>query len=213
MRLTKHLLIGLTALLPLLAFGIEEPAYEVVASWDSTDVEIRHYEPRVLAMTEMNSGQNSGFRVLAGYIFGGNASEQEIAMTAPVQRSMPASSGAEMAFVMPAEFGLDDLPEPDDQRVKFREEPAYHAAVIRFSGRATDARAEEHWQILVEFLAAEGIETMGSPTLNQYNPPWTLPFMRRNEIIIPVAYPIERQANDGSPALSSHYSSAASGDA
>ena len=189
-NLLARLALLMTALVPALATAIEEPAYELVASWDDSGVEIRYYEPKVLATTKMAAGEGSGFRVLAGYIFGGNAAEQEIEMTAPVQRTMPANNGAEMAFVMPAEFELEDLPAPNDQRVRFVEEPAYHAAVIRFSGRMTEDRVDEQWQLLSEFLAHKGIETLGPPTLNQYNPPWTLPFMRRNEIIIPVTYPI-----------------------
>ena len=181
------------------AAAIEEPSYEVVASWDDTGVEVRHYEPRVLAMTAMNGGESSGFRVLAGYIFGGNASEQEIAMTAPVQRTMTSGSDGEMAFVMPAEYALEELPAPDDDRVRIRQEPAFHAAVIRFSGRATEERVDAHWEILTAFLEEQKIETAGRPTLNQYNPPWTLPFMRRNEIIIPINYQDRRTASRRSP--------------
>ena len=180
--------------LPLAASAIEEPAYRLVESWSEPAVEIRHYEPRILAMTAMAGSENSGFRVLAGYIFGGNAAEQEIAMTAPVQRTMPGAEGGEMAFVLPAEYAMTELPAPDDERVKFREEPAYHAAVIRFSGRATDSRVDEQWALLTAFLDAQQIETNGRPTLNQYNPPWTLPFMRRNEIIVPISAPL--MAND-----------------
>ena len=108
-----------------------------------------------------------------------------IAMTAPVQQGM--SGKAEMAFMMPAEFSLEDLPEPDDERVGFEVAPAYTAAVIRFSGWASADKADEHWQRLRQFLIAEQIDITGEPTLNQYNPPWTLPFLRRNEIIVPVA--------------------------
>jgi hypothetical protein len=92
-----------------------------------------------------------------------------------------------MAFVVPSEFALEDLPTPNDVRVGFREEPAYRAAVIRFSGWMSDKKAERHWQKLRQFLAEQGIQPLGEPTLNQYNPPWTPPFMRRNEIIVAVA--------------------------
>lgn len=183
---TMVTLLGLAGVLPLTATAIEEPVYSLVESWDEPAVEIRHYEPRILALTEMAAGENSGFRVLAGYIFGGNAEEEEIAMTAPVQRTMPGVDGAQMAFVLPAEYEITELPKPDDSRVRFQEEPAYHAAVIRFSGRATDSRVDEQWELLTAFLAAQNISTTGRPTLNQYNPPWTLPFMRRNEIIVPI---------------------------
>jgi hypothetical protein len=169
------------------ATAIEEPEYTVVQSWDDESIEIRDYESRILAFTDMSEGSNSGFRVLAGYSLGGNERQQEIAMTAPVQSTMPTESDAEMAFVVPSEFDLADLPNPNDARVDFREQPAYRAAVIRFSGWVNDKKAEKHWQMLRSFLAEQGIQPLGEPTLNQYNPPWTLPFMRRNEIIIAVA--------------------------
>lgn len=166
------------------ANAIEEPAFEVRQRWDEEQIEIREYAPRVMAVTEMTERENDGFRVLAGYIFGGNAREQEIAMTAPVQQTM--SGPAEMAFMMPAEYAFDELPEPNDARVVFRQAPAYTAAVIRFSGWANAEKADANWQKLRGFLIKEGIEIVGEPTLNQYNPPWTLGFLRRNEIIVPV---------------------------
>ena len=170
------------------AIAIEEPVYQVEKAWEAEQIEIRAYAPRVMAVTGMNEDSDSGFRVLAGYIFGGNAEEQKIAMTAPVQQSMAGEK--EMAFMIPAEYALEDLPEPEDQRVSFREAPAYTAAVIQFSGWASAEKADENWQQLRQFLIAEGIDITGEPTLNQYNPPWTLPFMRRNEIIVPVAFPL-----------------------
>ena len=168
------------------ARSIEEPNFTVVVSWAAESIEIREYDARILMHTSMKTGANSGFRVLAGYIFGGNAREQSIAMTAPVQRTMPQVTDPEMAFVVPREYQLDDLPRPNDTRVGFREEPSYRAAVIRFSGWATDNRAEREWETLQAFLSEKGIRVLGEPTLNQYNPPWTLPFLRRNEIIVAV---------------------------
>jgi len=170
------------------AFAIEEPVYRVEKAWETEQIEIRAYAPRVMAVTGMDEDSDSGFRVLAGYIFGSNAEEEKIAMTAPVQQSMAGEK--EMAFMMPAEYALEDLPEPEDQRVSFREAPAYTAAVIQFGGWASAEKADENWQQLRRFLIAEGIDITGEPTLNQYNPPWTLPFMRRNEIIVPVAFPL-----------------------
>ena len=166
--------------------AIEEPTYSLVVAWDDPNVEIRDYDARILATTQMNKGQSSGFRVLAGYIFGGNEKEQEIAMTAPVQTTMPGMEDAEMAFVVPREYSIEELPTPDDIRVQFREEPAYRAAVIRFSGWVNDQKAERYWQTLSKFLKEQGIQPLGDPTLNQYNPPWTPPFLRRNEIIVAV---------------------------
>ena len=73
-------------------------------------------------------------------------------MTAPVQRSIAESPNPNMAFVMPSEFTIESLPAPNDERVQFSEEPAYNAAVIRFTGRATEERVEEHWLTLSAFL-------------------------------------------------------------
>ena len=110
MRKFAFVLSGLAALAITLfvssTSAIEEPTYSLVAQWDDPDVEIRDYDARILATTQMNEGQNSGFRVLAGYIFGGNEREQEIAMTAPVQRTMPGKKDAEMAFVVPREYSM-----------------------------------------------------------------------------------------------------------
>ena len=185
---TGHPIVFLLSMLALTAQAIEEPAYTVEQAWETEQIEIRVYAPRVMAVTGMNEDSDGGFKVLAGYIFGGNAEEQKIAMTAPVQQSMAGEK--EMAFMMPAEYALEDLPEPEDQRVSFREAPAYTAAVIQFSGWASAEKSDENWQQLRRFLIAEGIDITGEPTLNQYNPPWTLPFMRRNEIIVPVAFPL-----------------------
>ena len=177
-----------TSVMTTQAIAIEEPVYQVEKAWEAEQIEIRAYAPRIMAVTGMNEDSDSGFRVLAGYIFGGNAEEQKIAMTAPVQQTMAGEK--EVAFMMPAEYALKDLPQPEDQRVSFREAPAYTAAVIQFSGWASAEKADENWQQLQRFLIAEGIDITGEPTLNQYNPPWTLPFMRRNEIIVPVAFPL-----------------------
>ena len=185
----RTLIISLvTSVITTQAIAIEEPVYRVEKAWEAEQIEIRAYAPRVMAVTGMNEDSDGGFKVLAGYIFGGNAEEEKIAMTAPVQQSMAGEK--EMAFMMPAEYTLEDLPQPEDQRVSFREAPAYTAAVIQFSGWASAEKADENWQQLRRFLIAEGIDITGEPTLNQYNPPWTLPFMRRNEIIVPVAVPL-----------------------
>lgn len=164
----------------------EEPRFELLAKWDERDIEIRRYVPRVLAVTPMATTQANGFQALAGYIFGGNSDSQKMAMTAPVQTTFNEASPQEMAFVMPAGYDQSTLPKPTDPSVTLRSMPSYVAAVIRFSGRAGADSAEAQWQELRTFLGAHGIILAGQPTLNQYNPPWTPGFMRRNEIIVPV---------------------------
>jgi len=189
--MNSHIRLALLgALLLMIGVGaraIEEPAYTVVNQWQDSDIEIRAYEPRVWAVTTMDKSQNQGFRVLASYIFGGNKQGEEIAMTAPVKSSMSGAAVGEMAFMMPAAYGMADLPDPLDDRVAFRQADSYLAAVIQFSGWATNSKSERKWRDLSEFIAGTDYVITGEPTINQYNPPWTPPFMRRNEIIVEVA--------------------------
>ena len=165
-----------------MAQAIEEPAWNLVGQLD--EVELRAYEPSIQARTPMQTGDgsSSGFKRLAGYIFGGNETEQSIAMTAPVETSMTRDSY--MAFTMPSEHAMEDLPAPNDGSVSLHEVPARTVAAIRFSGWATSAKVERMTETLIATLQANGIEPLGPPSLNQYNPPWTPPWMRRNEIMV-----------------------------
>ncbi|MEM1112258.1 MAG: heme-binding protein [Pseudomonadota bacterium] len=178
-----------------MAGSIEEPAFAVVARMDG--VEIRRYEPSIQAVTQLrSSGQtSSGFQRLAGYIFGGNATAESIAMTAPVQETLGTDT-PEMAFTMPAAYAMEDLPLPDSELVALREMPARYAAVVSFGGWATGGKVSRMKTELLDALAQNGIETIGPSALNQYNPPWTLPFLRRNEITIDVEW-----AEDGALAF------------
>ena len=169
------------------AHSIEEPEYEVVKSFD--DVEIRHYQPVIQATTTMDdtSGSSSGFRTLAGFIFGGNDQEQKISMTAPVQETLGVDS-PQMSFTMPAEYAMEDLPKPDNERVILRPVAAKTVAVVQFSGWATSSKVARYEQELREALQRNSIKIAGGASLNQYNPPWTLPFLRRNEITIEIVH-------------------------
>jgi hypothetical protein len=169
-----------------MAHSIEEPKYQVLESID--DIEIRHYGPVVQAVTTLpgRSHTSEGFRRLAGFIFGGNNAEQKIAMTAPVQETLGVAS-PEMSFTMPGEYLLDDLPTPADSRVSLHNVPAKTVAVVSFSGWATRSRVERFERELRATLSRQSIEIAGEASLNQYNPPWTLPFLRRNEVMIEVA--------------------------
>jgi len=83
-------------------------------------------------------------------------------------------------------IGIDDLPNPDSDAVELRPVPQRLVAVISFSGRASDKKAEEKWQELSTALEANNVKVIGEPLLNQYNPPWTLPFLRRNEVMVEI---------------------------
>jgi effector-binding domain-containing protein len=168
-----------------MAEKIEEPAFALVERLG--DVELRQYEPVVQARTPLkhNGETVAGFRRLAGFIFGGNERAQSIAMTAPVEETL--GDTPVMAFTMPSAYALADLPAPNDSRVVLEEIPARTMAAIRFSGWATAGRVERKTRTLLDALEQGGVETVGEPSLNQYNPPWTPPFLRRNEIMVEVA--------------------------
>jgi len=178
------------------AMALEEPRYTVVRTYDA--FEVRRYEAYLVAETTVRAAPeeagNQGFRALAGYIFGGNKGQRKIEMTAPVAQTpvkiamtapvtQSASSGAHVIrFAMPAEWTLETLPEPVDSRVTLRTIPARTLAVIRYSGSWSPSRYDEHLKKLRDALAGAGLPWHGEPVWARFDPPWTLWFLRRNEI-------------------------------
>jgi hypothetical protein len=204
--MTNHLFPGLLLLFFTgTAMATDEPAYEVLER--SGNFELRHYHPMIVAETfvsgSVDDASGSGFRLIADYIFGNNtvpngsngkismtapvtmsAQSEEISMTAPV--SMERSAGNwRMHFVMPSEYTLSTLPRPNNPAVTLREVPASNYAVIRFSGLAGENKVAAKAAELKAWLEGRGIEPLGNPELARHNPPWTLPFLRRNEVTIP----------------------------
>jgi hypothetical protein len=183
---------------------VEEPSYRLVFKDDP--FEIRDYPALAVAEATVEGGQkaagNAGFRLLAGYIFGANTRRESIAMTAPVAQSQtageniamtapvaqtPSDGGWTVRFTMPAGKTLANLPVPDDARVKLREVPPVRVAVQRFSGWVDEGDFAHQRAALATRMAAHGLVAAGPPALAQYNPPWTLWFLRRNEVLQPVA--------------------------
>ncbi len=183
---------------------VKEPPYTVLEEKDG--YQIRRYESYIEARTivsgEYNAAMSQGFRVLAGYIFGGNTSStklamtvpvvedtsQKIAMTAPVLEGEEGEEGDDrvVSFIMPAQYTLETLPVPDDQRVKIVQVPAFTAAVKRFSGVATASRMDKKKAELLEDLRRDDVQTIGTVRSARYNPPSTFPWLNRNEVIIDV---------------------------
>jgi hypothetical protein len=185
---------------------VKEPKFAVVA--EKNGYEIREYAPyieaRVTVTGEYREAMTSGFRILAGYIFGGNTSKQSIAMTAPVieQKSEQKSEsitmtapvsetvldgGARMvSFVMPAEYTRTTLPMPNDKRIEIVEVPAHRSAVLRYSGYNNAEKVAKMKAKLLEYLKRDTVMVKGAPRGAGYNPPWTPPFMRRNEILVDI---------------------------
>src|ERR1700690_2722008 len=181
--------------------GTEHPRCSVIARIRD-DIEIRAYERRIVAETAVAaSARGSAFQIVAGYIFGANKGRRKIAMTSPVEIRSPgvkiamttpveiskSESALLMRFFMPSSFALKDLPEPLDARVKLRELEPTTVAVLRFSGSSNDATVSRHTEELLNALKATKFKVTDAATAFFYNPPWTIPFMRRNEIVVPVS--------------------------
>ncbi|MFT5484208.1 MAG: hypothetical protein ACI9GW_002871 [Halieaceae bacterium] len=189
-------LMGLSSM----AHSIEEPAYTLIDTID--DVEIRQYSPVIQAVTSLpdSAESGSGFRRLAGFIFGGNDAKHEIAMTAPVQETL-GTERPEMAFTMPGSYTLDTLPIPDDDGVRLMEIPQRTVAVIAFSGWATRSKIDRYTEKLTRIVESHNLEQASVLMLNQYNPPWTPPFMRRNEVMLEIKRPAKNPQAEASNVL------------
>ena len=189
------------------AMATEEPKF--TSSLKEGAFEVRSYPALVAAQVSVTGTQDeasrAGFKLLAGYIFGGNTKRQSIAMTAPVVQSQPGSQtiamtapviqtatpggteGWTVRFIMPSEFTLDALPTPNDAKVKLMELPPARYAVVTFSGLANEDDVAKRTAELNAFIDKKALRASGPPALARYNPPWTLWFMRRNEVHIPLA--------------------------
>ena len=171
-----------------MASGIEEPEYELLSEYEG--FEIRRYsesvQARLLTPSSGWSGSSGGFRRIVGYIFGGNETNQRIAMTAPVQM-WDNDSGSMMSFTMPSKYSIKDLPSPIDKGVEIVEVDEYVVAVLPFSGLSRNSKARRLMAKLETLVQASGLTAEGAPVLAVYdNPGTTLPFMRRNEIHLPL---------------------------
>jgi hypothetical protein len=205
MAAKRWFLIGLllSPLLGSVAMAVETPSYTVVLHEGA--FEVRDYPALVVAEVTVQGDQKeaagNGFRMLAGYIFGGNkqrrrvamtapvtqqASSEKIAMTAPVEQTQATPGTWVVRFTMPRKWSLQTLPVPDDPRVELRETAPARFAVLRFSGlaRPNDVRARS--DELRARVEAHGLRALGPVSLAQYNPPWTPWFMRRNEVMVKV---------------------------
>lgn len=185
------------------ARAVEEPQWTLVH--DDGPFQIRDYGPAVVAETEVQGERaaaiNDGFRRLARFIFGGNELGREIAMTAAVAQSgggeqiamtapvaqTASGDGWVVAFHMPRGSALADMPRPLDASVVLREQPRRRVAVLRFSGFGAESNLVRRSEELRQRLAARGEVAVGSVTYAFYNPPWTPPWLRRNEVMLEIA--------------------------
>ena len=180
---------------------VEQARFEVVST--DGDFEIRQYAPSIVAETEVSGARkeaiSEGFRTIADYIFGNNQSAVKVAMTAPVQQqpsekiAMTApvmqegiDNAWKVRFVMPAEYSMDTLPKPNNAKVQLTQVPGKRVAVLSFSGAADDELLKDKETELRTMLKVKNIEPIGPVLYAFYNPPWTLPFLRHNEVMFEV---------------------------
>ncbi len=172
----------------------EEQKYTVILK--DGDFEVRFYPSTTIA--KINSSAKTykelsgpGFRKLAGYIFGGNDENKSISMTSPVHMNINDSISS-MSFVMPSTYSKENLPKPNDSTIVIEKTPDEYAAVLQFSGFASDKDLQIYSQKLLDILSEKGIKPYGNTRFLGYNPPYQL-LARRNEIIVSINWNKEQQ--------------------
>lgn len=214
--MSKNMIITIVALVVILAlwsawgfFGsnVEQAEYTVIKEMNG--YEIREYPAHIVAETTVQGsyedGLNEGFKIVAGYIFGGNTKKESIAMTAPVVAqkedvnkksesiamtapvvATPEGDSQVISFVMPRSYTLDTLPTPNDPRVKIVMIPTKKYAVMRFSWYRSASRVKQTQEKLLAALARDEVKVEGSVAYAGYNAPWTPPWMSRNEVLVEI---------------------------
>lgn len=189
---------------------VENTEYSALES--KSEYEVRVYPSHIVAQTTVKGSYkeslNEGFRIVAGYIFGGNTKKESIAMTTPVIEQKTALTKPKsvsqsiamtapviatiegeshtIAFGMPKSYTLDTFPTPNDSRVEIVTIPEKKMAVIRFSWYRTDARVQSKKQELLDVLKKDNVAVVGEPQYAGYNAPWTPPWMTRNEVLVEI---------------------------
>lgn len=167
--------------------GIEKQPYKVIKN--EKDFEIRYYPPATFATMRSSAKSykelsSSGFRKIAGYIFGNNETSSKIAMTSPVHMDI-SEEGSSMSFVMPSEYDIKKLPRPNDAVVVIHETQGEYAAAIEFGGYANDQSIKKYAEQLGKLLQEKGIKSIGHYRYLGYNPPYQF-IGRKNEVIVTV---------------------------
>ncbi|NTS76183.1 heme-binding protein [Catenovulum sp. SM1970] len=183
---------------------IEQPTYQVIRTNDN--IQIRFYDPMIIAQVTVQGPRDQaisrGFRLLADFIFGNNTQSTDIAMTAPVQQQQQQGQKIAMtapvqqskqgnewqvSFVMPKAYNMASIPKPVDNRVELITVAEQYYAVIEFSGRSSADNLARHQTLLDTYMQEHNLIAKGEVKYAFYNPPWTPPFVRRNEIMYPIS--------------------------
>ncbi len=182
---------------------VESADYTVLSSQNG--YEVRLYPAHIVAQTTVKGSYTEaltqGFRIVAGYIFGGNTKKESISMTSPVIEKSGVSESIAMtspvmatvegeshtiSFGMPRSYTLETLPIPTDSRVQIVTISEKKMAVIRFSWFRTDARVQSKKQELLSALKKDSVTAVGEPQYAGYSAPWTPPWMTRSEVLVEI---------------------------
>lgn len=205
MRLLRPPILALCLVIASQAMAVEEPAFETLSRDGAFELRLvaAHLVAETTVDSSFKSAGNEGFRRLVRYIGGDNRAQEKIAMTAPVSQSAggekiamtapvaqaASGNGFLVSFMLPATYTLENAPLPMDDRVNIREIPAREVAVLRYSGTWGESRYREREEALLGWIEARGLSATGPAEYARYNSPFSLPFLRRNEIMVPVAAP------------------------
>ena len=207
--ISRFLVFLISILIASTVMATEEPKFSIIEK--SEPFELRAYAPQLIAEVkvegDLDTASSQGFRLIAAFIFGQNQVSEKISMTAPVaietaqrtkiamtvpvgiEASKESATGVNQwlfSFVMPSEYTMATLPKPLNPLVTIRELPAQKRAAIIFSGFNNEAKVLEKTKALEEWIKSKQLQAIGNPQFARYNPPWSIPFMRRNEILITV---------------------------
>jgi SOUL heme-binding protein len=180
---------------------VEQAKYKVIKT--EGNIQVREYAPMIVAEVEVSGDRdkaiNQGFRLIADYIFGNNLAEHKIAMTAPVIQEksekiamtapvMQQGTGNlwKVRFVMPAQYSLATLPKPNNLEVVLKEVPQKRFVVITFSGTSREENLKIYSAQLNKYIKAQDLHVLSTEIYAFFNPPWTLPFLRRNELMVEI---------------------------
>ena len=184
--------------------AFEEPKYQVVEQLESIEVrnDDEYWVAEAEVMGDRSEAGSLGFKLLAAYIFGKNLGNHNISMTAPVIQTeqIPLELGTPLItknhkgsdrnwtiqFPMPSKFTVDTLPKPKDSRVHLKLIPRKKFAVVTYSGRWTEANYDENLEVLKTAMEKRKLKSVGEPFWARYNAPYTLWFLRKNEILIQI---------------------------
>ncbi len=225
--LTVIFIAALWVIIPMAINNVKEPDFKIIQA--ERNIQLRQYAPYIVAEVkvsgERGAAASQGFRLIAGYIFGGNQSKtasankngaekiamtapviqqkdsekiamtapviqqkdsEKVAMTAPVIQQLTDDGSWTVQFVMPKEYTLATLPTPDDKRVELKQVASKQWLAIKFSGIWSKDNIEKHFKQLMDYANSKNLQTVGAPRTAFYNAPWTLPPLRRNEVMIEI---------------------------